>query len=625
MAHGLRISLVALSVITAGGMLVPRHLLVSASRGLRRFAELAQQRPKLILALTVAGALVPAIYFASWIAHYGVAVPKMDDWDVAMLISRAHRGQMTFADLFEQQQEGRTLIPRLVFLLSTAGGRWDVRDLMWLTVLTSWLTAAGIFLLLRKSGLSMVAMAITLWVSVLLIFTPAQYEIMTFAFGFPSFLPAFFLVVALIVIDTSLSISAKFVMCAALAIASSFTLPHGMLAWGLTFPVLFLQEPITRWRRWLGAWLVACAGCAVVYFWGYQKPEYLPQFAPAVASLDYARFIVVFLGNAMELSTKSHLASAATFGCLTLSVFTFAGGYVVVRRNDRTLLRRCAPWLALGSCAIGSACLAALGRISYGVPYALASRYVTFSLYLPVATVVLAAIIGTKSMRQGTLRWPLLCAFAIVLLAGGFFYLRAAGDALYFLRANSTKDRLGRAALQFSSVIDTSAAVAKSIYPAPNERVPQLAQILDAQRLLRPALVHTNRMGALPHRLADGTVAAGVWENRSGSDPNIVHASGWTAMLNKNRPADAVLLAYSTTDDDWTAFAMSDAMTMRNDIARRFRRNGEAYQQNLIWSGWTATFPRSAIPAGARISAWAVDSDGPILYRLEEKEAPPKS
>lgn len=90
-------------------------------------------------------------------------------------------------------------------------------------------------------------------------------------------------------------------------------------------------------------------------------------------------------------------------------------------------------------------------------------------------------------------------------------------------------------------------------------------------------------------------------------------------MPGKNRPADGVLLAYSTAGDEWTAFALSDAVTMRNDIARRFRKRHEAYRQNLIWSGWSANFPRSAIPVGAKISAWAVDSDGPTLYRLDDE------
>jgi hypothetical protein len=42
-----------------------------------------------------------------------------------------------------------------------------------------------------------------------------------------------------------------------------------------------------------------------------------------------------------------------------------------------------------------------------------------------------------------------------------------------------------------------------------------------------------------------------------------------------------------------------------------------------LWSGWSATFPQSAVPANARLSFWAVDADEPRLYRLKDESTGP--
>ena len=47
---------------------------------------------------------------------------------MAPLIVKAHSGQLTFADLYAQQEEARYFLPKLIFILSAAGGHWDVRD-----------------------------------------------------------------------------------------------------------------------------------------------------------------------------------------------------------------------------------------------------------------------------------------------------------------------------------------------------------------------------------------------------------------------------------------------------------------------------------------------------------------
>jgi hypothetical protein len=454
---------------------------------------------------------------------------------------------------------------------------------------------------------------------VLTIFTPAQYELWIFASGFPSFFPALFIVTGLVLLGTKrLNTPWKFVLCGVLATASSFTLANGLLAWGLTFPALLLMDKVPRWRLWLIAWLGVCALCAATYFWGYHKPGDLPAFAPAVAWGDYVQFILEFLGGGLAYAWKDRPAfSAALFGGVQLALFFAALVYSLRRIRDRTFVAKTTPWFALGLYSIGSAVLAALGRVGYGAPYALASRYVTFSVYLTIAVIGLWAVVVHEKSRNGravsSRRWSYAICFFLV-VAYLIPYKACAFNNRFFLRALSAKDRLAHAAVLFCRAIDTSEIIKKTAYPNDARPVTEGADALDRLKLLRPPLVRTNRIDALPHEIADSRRASGSCESVTALDGNLVRASGWAVLDGKGRPPDCVAVAYQTaTEQGWTLCALSDSFAMRPEIVKRLRT------MEQLWTGWSATLPRSAFPPGAKLSFWAVDADEPRLYQLKDE------
>jgi hypothetical protein len=411
----------------------------------------------------------------------------------------------------------------------------------------------------------------------------------------------------------------KFLICAVLATASSFSLPHGLLAWGLTFPMLFMIHQLRRWRSWLVAWLIVCTLCSAGYFWGYQKPAYLPAFAPAASALEYALFILEFLGGGLAYAFKdSPEASAAIFGAVQLALFFAALIYSFPRLRDRAFMSKTIPWFALGSYAIGSAVLACLGRVGYGARYALASRYVTFSIFLTIAVIALVAIIVTEiaTARRSTRSRVLIFATCAVLVLSYLApYKVCADNTLFFLRALSAKDRLAHAAVLFSPAIDTSDVIKKTAYPGDARPVVVNADALDRLKLLRPPLVRTTHLSAFPHEIADGKSASGSCDTLTPVDAQSMRATGWAVLNAKGRPADCVAVAYQAASE-WIIFAISESFEMRPAIVKRFR------SMDQLWSGWTATFPTAAIPAGAKLSFWAIDADEPKLYLLNDN-APP--
>jgi hypothetical protein len=321
------------------------------------------------------------------------------------------------------------------------------------------------------------------------------------------------------------------------------------------------------------------------------------------------RYFLAFLGGEFTFSVRENRAGMAIgAGVVLLAIFLAALLSSFVRRCDATQWRQRLPWFALGGYSLGAACLATLGRVGFGFDSALSSRYVTFSLYLTVAVVVLVALAG-KAMWNSEVSAGTTAAFwtsCVAVLAASAFLYNAAHDRCVRLMQGSWADtRSFRSAVMFSHAIDTSDALQRSGNPPPAVLRAHAANLDDLQ-LLRPRLVRSAEITSLA---SESGGATGKLETIAPIEDGRVRAAGFAQLVRERRSADAVLLAYETPDGKWTAFEISDGVTRRRDIAHAA---GDQYQ------GWTATFPRAAVPAGARISAWALDADGPKLYRLEQ-------
>jgi hypothetical protein len=191
--------------------------------------------------------------------------------------------------------------------------------------------------------------------------------------------------------------------------------------------------------------------------------------------------------------------------------------------------------------------------------------------------------------------------------------LLCSAASLPFFRVRSAAARLGQSGVLFSQVLDTSGAIRSGNYPRPFF-VRENALDLDRLHLLRTPLVRSREIGKLRHAGTDEGVASGWCDGLTNGNEGTRVAWGWAALSDRHRPADAVLLAYADARGEWTAFALSNAVIDRPDVARMLRRSEQ------LWSGWRAVFPRDAVPPGAEISAWAVDAKDAKLYRLRARE-----
>lgn len=571
-------------------------------------------RSLLLPTLTFCAAAAPVAFLIVLLLHYSVSIPTMDDWDLMPLITKAHEGNLRFSDLLAQQQESRTFFPKLIFILLGLGRRWDGRVAIMFSVLICCLTSLGLYELLRRSAISGMARSLAFIMMVLFIFSPVQHDLWLLASGFSSFMPALFIVCGLCVLRTDLPVATKFWSCVCLAVLSSFTLANGLLAWALTFPFLFCLQPIPNWKRWLGAWLVACAICCAIYFWRFEPPRELPAFAPPKSPLVYFQYLLVFLGAGLARSGNEYpLAVSMAVGAFLLLGYFCALGWVVRRWRDREFRARALPWFALGAYAIASGVLAALGRVEFGVSQALESRYAAFSLYLAIAIIAFATMFAVERFAARPNSSARLALFtATFFLAASYITLEVlcAAASISTLHLRSATMRLGQGAVLFGRVMDTSDTIRRANHPVPN-LVRQRAAALDRLHLLRPPLVRTTMISKLRHANADDIAVAGWFDGFVTSpEPSMVAAKGWAALVEQGRSADCVILAYEREDHEWIAFAISSSIEMRPDVSELRHR------PDWVWTGWRAVFPADAIPKGSNITAWAVDAKQAKVYRL---------
>jgi hypothetical protein len=165
----------------------------------------------------------------------------------------------------------------------------------------------------------------------------------------------------------------------------------------------------------------------------------------------------------------------------------------------------------------------------------------------------------------------------------------------------------------FAPALDTSETIKAVNYPRP-DWARQNAEALERLHLLRTPLVRTPEIAKLRHTEADNQAAAGWCDGLTTGNDDRRTAWGWASFPTRNRPADAVVLAFANEQGEWVAFAHSDAVLERPDVARTLQ------SAEQLWSGWRVVFRGDALPKGAEISAWAVDAKEAKLYRLKTKE-----
>jgi len=567
-------------------------------------------RKTLVYGLTFA-AIVPAILLAIWVSAYGVNVPYSDEWRMIPLFAKWHDHQLSFADLYQQHNEHRIVIPKLIYLAFATFTHWNLHYEMYFSVALCFATSAAVYTLLRRTFPLNQTKPLLLWIACnVVIFSPVQAENWMWGFQLQLFIPNLCLVLSLVALTLDTNRSIRLVLAAIFTVIGTFSFGNGLLLWPAIGLFMILRRERTSS---IILWTVLCAVVATTYFVGYVPA---PKRHPVTGGwLDYPTYFLAFLGS--PLARDGVLVRSAATGTVVLAFFGGLVGYYL-RRNPNTL-RRAAPWITIGSYALLSGLLAACTRVHCGPGQACDSRYITISSNLVLALIALFSLVDPAqagdSKIDNWLRSAKNSALTVIIILA----LVGLPIGVTYMQRLHRDICAGLAALQFSRVADTKQLLCEQLMiPVEVKRPQDYIATLEKLHLLANSVRTDASLEDADGRPKRATDEFGVTTEVHPSGPQTFEATGW-AYLPEREVSAPVVLVTARQDDGWHVFDLQKTGEPRQGVAAKF------HSRNYLKSGWSASFDVAKLPPTANVvSAWALDPISAKTYKLPGEFRLPK-
>ena len=537
----------------------------------------------LLIVLPVALALI-------MMCRHWVAVPWWDEWlTPGQILASYYQGTLSWSDFWSQHNESRKVIPRLLYLALFGPFGWDVRYGMALTFAGVCFGSAGLYCLLRQTT-SRRSVWVGFFFMILLLFSPRQYENFLYAIEWENFAPAFALILALVCNLRLRSFGAKTLLCALLALLSTYTFANGMLVWLLAFPVHgrtgeSVESAKTRWVLRV-AYALAALAAVSAYFLGYQHPLASPPFGQVTEEGGKVfHFWFDWLGNVFLTPFP------ALIGTIGITLFASLFAWHAQSAWKTGDWRRVYPWVVLGSYTLISGLVTACGRVSFGLIMALDVRYVVFTVFLYIS------IAGLLSSADGMkLRRPIAILCGLVLTVAWTFTLWREMPRLDALTAD--RQHL-ESVVRWSGVIPANPDLQLL---SPYKETPARLRVLQEHRAMRPGLIEKRLELAAAAGAPAGPVSVGFLDRVSFEEPNELRVSGWARIPGRGIPADGVVIGFQEDSGRWNLFGVTETGKARPDVAAALGQPG------LGLAGFDRTFSVNSFPQRrVNFMAWAID------------------
>jgi hypothetical protein len=571
----------------------------------------------------LAAAALPAALSLGLILKYGVNVPFQDEWDTpGILVKKWAEGTAGWGDLFAQHNESRPAVPRLIVSAIIFLAGWNTVTAMVL----GWCAALGAFLGLFRLFLGPAGRpdGAAAWVLLLMsgfVFSTAQATNWLMGHQVALFISPLCLVLAQAWQASGRNRPMVWWGCAALSWTAQYSFANGVLCWIFAFPL---------WREWAGNWqesppekkraeykhaagyAVLAAASTLAYFWNYRKPPTLPGWEMALRDpLAACHYFAAWLGKPL-LGYLPRLIGAPVVGgvALLIGALTLFWIWKNWRRWEASRRQAAVPWLALLFYALATGAITTGGRLGFGISQALASRYVTFSLYFYVASLALCYLLwqsrAEARKESGSLCFGGILGTVSILLVAA--WLRGAEH----MRADAFDRRQAVTTLRLLEQIPDNPLL-ETLYPK-IESVVERERFFVARGIYRREPFGEWLMPAV--RDPAGDAAGDVEVDGMGTGQWSV--SGWAYLRDKGRAPDLVVLATREREGSLRLRTALLCGLPRKEVAERKGWNG---REGI---GFRAEGGKAWGRAGETWEAFAVDLPGRQAYRLPPvREAPP--
>ncbi len=594
-------------------------------------------------ALLTLFAFSPAIICGYHVATNAVNIPTWDDWERGDLLQHYYEGTLGFKYLYSPHIDHRILFPRLIILALNELTGGDLR----VEILVSYgiVVAGGIalfMLILRTLERRDSAYVVTFLVN-LFLFAPLQYQNFLWAIQIAFVLPLACLAIILLAMTSRLRLWAKFLITLAATTVATHSFAHGLVLWpvALCLPI-FLKEfaPLKRRLTFIGLFLLCAIAIITPYFawdlqttshhgYGYgpgERPPGIRHLAESPEHLDKVfRYALALLGNTMaRLFHSDPMEVARDTGRTVLILFLCGVGWMFLKRKTEDW-NRLLPWAAAGFYSIAVAVIIGLGRYHIGENRALLTRYVSNTMYIYIALVVMAALIlyrwqeKSRDARTRESRFRLTMGMAI---ACAMLHLPQWVYGVHKMEAW----RLARlqervAVLYFNHFVPPHRYLGRidHVFDFPF----QYANYLNSKGLMTPALFERLDFGSF--EIVSRPLPP-EWARFSGAqlrDSRSVRVDGYATLDGAQDIAHGVLLTYRKAGDAWKVFAMVNMKpvpTMRAMFLDSHFGEETDFSRIELYARWTETVSLEDLPEGrVEIGAWALDAEQMRAYPMTGK------
>ncbi|HZR77720.1 MAG TPA: hypothetical protein VFA58_00840, partial [Chthoniobacterales bacterium] len=314
-------------------------------------------------------------------------------------------------------------------------------------------------------------------------------------------------------------------------------------------------------------------------------------------------FLLLYQGNSITFSPSSldYFLAARWVGAALIALFLFASVYVVIRWKDRGVRDPMLVWLMLGAYSILNGLLIALSRMEITPMAATWTRYISYSIFLPVSLIFVIPIVVRDTCRYirpgtGRILMRVACAFLAATLVLQIFKFREAVASFEEIRAARAQRK---AQLLFIDLVRFDSTTGKSWREQTLDDIRPVADALNAPGWINPPLIQRPRMQDLQDSTVTNSQSYGRMEKAGSAGDGEIAVMGWAYEPRERRLADSVVVSWEKPGGDAVPFAIAESGVVRP---------GEATNSRLRYAGWQVAFPGEVLPAETLdLRAWSFD------------------